>query len=133
MALLSYGTLPIHGQVVESPYQTNKFDLIGEIGNTFNNVFSGVGNLINSAFDSSKHGIFSGSYDDFKMGFNRTAGLIPEAWANNAVTVSQGLGQAGSNILTPLSYNPSFYLIMAVAILGLGTVAYTVFKIGKYV
>jgi len=88
---------------------------------------------VNSAFDSKNHGFLSGNWDDFQLGINRVAGLVPNVVSNNIDIISKGVGKGLNNTLTPLSYNPSFYLIAGGSILALLIIGYGAIKVGKYI
>ena len=99
-----------------------------------------VTNNIGSAFDANKHGFLSGNYDDFQLGLDKiigsttkVAGVPFTILENNLTKLGSGIGQGANNILSPLSQNPSFFLISGIAILGLLIVGYGMIKVGKYI
>jgi len=102
------------------------FDSLSQFGSL-------VSNRINDAFNPQNHGFLDGNFDDFQLGFKRAGGLIPSVISNNIQTISKGVGQGANNILSPLSYNPSFYLIAGGSIIALLIIGYSVVKIGKYI
>lgn len=106
-------------------------------GNDIMNVFDSFNHFMGSAFDPNNHGVFSGSWDDFPLGVNRLVGLGPSAVTNtitgNLKTYASAIGESSNSILTPLSMNPSFYIIAIGGILVLIIGGYVAFKVLKYV
>ena len=102
------------------------FDSLSQFGSL-------IGDIVNSAFDPKNHGILDGNWDDFQLGAQRAGGLVPGIISNNLQTFGKGIGQGANNILSPLSYNPSFYILAGGGILILLMIGYTMIKVGKYV
>ena len=102
------------------------FDSLSQFGSL-------VSNRINDAFNPQNHGFLDGNFDDFQLGFKRAGGLIPSVISNNIQTISKGVGQGANNILSPLSYNPSFYILAGGSIIALLIFGYISFKVLKYV
>jgi hypothetical protein len=103
-------------------------------------IFSGIeqfGSLvsgkINSAFDSLNHGFLDGNFDDFQLCLNRVVGIVPNIIANKKGIVTKGTKQGFKNILDPLTYSPSFYIIANGSIIALLIVGYSVYKVRKYI
>lgn len=101
------------------------------------NLFNGIGHIFEQAFDPAQHGVFSGSWDDFSLGVNRIVSLGPSAVTNtitgNLKTYAGAIGDASNSILSPLSMQPSFYIIGGIGILMLLIVGYGMIKVGKYI
>lgn len=96
------------------------------------NIFNGIDTIFQSAFDPANHGFLSGSWDDFQLGVNRVAGVLPTAIGNNAEIISKSAGASFNNVLSNLN-SPSFFMIAGIGILGLLIFGYISFKVLKYV
>lgn len=103
------------------------------IGNTFNNAFHGIDSIVNDAFNKDNHGFLDGRWEDFSLGITRGGTLLPNIAATNIQTVGHSINAVGSEALSNLTSNPSFYLLAGGGILGLLIVGYVVVKLGKYV
>ena len=102
------------------------FDSLSQFGSI-------ISNKVNTAFDANNHGFLDGNWDDFQLGFTRIGGVVPNVVANNVDIISRGASKGINNVLSPLSNNPSFYIVGGIAILGLLIVGYGAIKVGKYI
>lgn len=96
-------------------------------------LFNGIDSMFSQAFDASQHGFLSGNWDDFTLGINRVAGIVPNAIASNANIITGAIGQSTNNILAPLNYNPSFWILAIGGILVLLIGGFVTVKVLKYV
>lgn len=103
------------------------------IGNTFNNAFHGFDSIVNDAFNKDNHGFLSGSWDNFALGITRGGTLLPNIAASNIQTVGHSINTVGSEALSNLTSNPSFYLLIGTGTIGLLLVFYISTKVLKYV
>lgn len=94
-------------------------------------IFNSIGNSIGSAFDKNNHGFLDGEWGDFALSVKRVAELPTQIISENVATFGKGAGEGANSFLTPLSYNPSFYLLAIGGILLLVIGGYLVFKIGS--
>jgi len=106
-------------------------NLINGVSGSVNDISGAINNGIHNA--TTGNGIASGNWDSLQQGTNRIVGLLPHAFggaASDYITqVGQGLGNAAGSILSPMSFNPSFYVLGALGILGLGIVIYILVKV----
>ena len=96
------------------------------------NLLNNLSHTVESAFSAQNHGIFSGSWSDFQMAVDRVVNLVPHATsgslANTTDTVSSAFGRAENNLLSPLTWNPSFYVLGGIGILLLLVIGYGMIK-----
>ena len=108
-------------------------NIFDSIGRTFNTVTLGIEHSIHDAFDPTNHGFLDGNFDDFALGFKRATGLVPQAISQGIETVSQGVGRAENNLLSPINNSPAFYIMAGGGIIALVIFGYVAFKVLKYV